>query len=120
MWQPDHITKIEGIFKEHIKKLKIYKTPATPGQITFRSKDPSDVVDPETHTLYRSGVGMLLYLVKFSRPEISNAVREASKANIGPTKAHMKSLYRLIMFVVDTKNYRLVMESKLQKAMCGR
>ena len=110
MWQPDLITKMEGIFKEHIQKLKVYKTPATPGQITLRSEDPSEVVDPETHTLYRSGVGMLLYLVKFSRPEISNAVREASKANVGPTKANMKSLYRLIKFVVDTKNYGLVME----------
>ena len=65
-----------------------------------------------THTLYRSGIRMLLYLVKYSRPEISNAVREAAKANIGPTKAHMKSLYRLIKFVVDTKNYGLVMEPK--------
>jgi hypothetical protein len=48
----------------------------------------------------------------FSRPEISNAGKEAAKVNIGETKAHMKSLYRLIKFVVDTKNYRLVMELK--------
>jgi hypothetical protein len=27
---------------------------------------------------YRSGVGMLLYLIKYSRPDISNAVRELS------------------------------------------
>ena len=29
---------------------------------------------------YRSGVGMLLYLVKFSRPDIANSVRELNKA----------------------------------------
>jgi hypothetical protein len=110
MWQPDLITKMEGIFQEHIKTLQAYKTPAAPGEIIIKPKDASEVVDAETHSLYRSGVGMLLYLVKFSRPEISNAVREAAKVNDGPTKAHMKSLYRLIKFVVDTKHYGLVME----------
>jgi hypothetical protein len=44
--------------------------------------------------------------------EISTAVRETAKVNIGLTKAHMKSLNRLIRYVVDTKNYGLVMESK--------
>jgi hypothetical protein len=48
------------------------------------------------------------FLVKSSGPEISNAVREAAKGSVGPTKAHIKSLYRLIRFVVDTKNYGLV------------
>ena len=53
---------------------------------------------------------MLLYLVKFSTLEISNAVREAAKANIRPTKAHMKSLYRLIKFVTNTKNHMLAID----------
>jgi hypothetical protein len=55
---------------------------------------------------------MLLYLVKFSIPEISNAVREAAKVNVGLTKAHMKSLYRLIKYVVHIINYGLVIEPK--------
>ena len=70
------------------------------------------MVDAKTHTLYRSGVAMLLYLVNVSRSKISNAVREAAKVNIGQTKAHMKSFYKLIKFVVDTKNYEMVMEPK--------
>jgi hypothetical protein len=74
MWQPDLITKMEGIFKQHIQALQKYKTPAAPGHIIMKSEDPSEVVDAETHSLYRSGVGMLLYLVKFSKPEILNAV----------------------------------------------
>jgi hypothetical protein len=68
------------------------------------------VVDADTYSLYRSGVGMFLYLVKFSRPEISNAFRKASKANTGSTNAHMKSLYKSKKFVIDTKNYELVIE----------
>ena len=33
----------------------------------------------EYHKLYRSDADMLLYLVKYSRPDIANAVRELSK-----------------------------------------
>ena len=37
---------------------------------------------------------MLLYLVKHSRPEISNAVRELSKVGDGATKSHWKDLMK--------------------------
>jgi hypothetical protein len=110
MWQPNLITKLEGIFHKEISSLQTYKTPAAPGEIIMKTQDDSEKVDAETHSLFRSGVGMLLYLVKFSRPEISNAVSEVAKVNDGPTKAHMKSLYRLIKFVIDTKHYGLVIE----------
>ena len=110
MCQPDLITKLEGIFHKEIASLQSYKTPAAPGEIIMKCHDDAEKVDAETHSLFRSGVGMLLYLVKFSRPEISNAVREVAKVNDGPTKAQMRSLYRLIKFVVDTKHYGLVME----------
>ena len=41
-------------------------------------------------SLFRSGVGLMLYLVKFSWPDLSNAVRELSKVMDGTTPAHMK------------------------------
>jgi hypothetical protein len=110
MWQLDLITKLEKMFHDKINKLQIYKTLAAPGEIIMKPQDESEKVDAATHSLFRSGVGMLLYLVKFSRPEISNAVRELAKVNDGPTKAHMKSLYRLIKYVVNTRHHGLVME----------
>lgn len=55
---------------------------------------------------------MLLFLVKYSRPDIANAVRELSKVNDGATKAHQKELLRLIKFVVDTKDWMLKYELK--------
>ena len=48
------------------------------------TKGDEKIEDSERHTKYRSGVGMLLFLVKYSRPDISNSVREISKANLGP------------------------------------
>ena len=61
-------------------------------------------MDAERHTLYRSGVGMLLYLVKHTRPDIANGVRELSKALIGPSEAAYKDMLRMIKFVLKTKN----------------
>ena len=53
-------------------------------------------------SLFRS-VGLLLYLVKFSRPDLSNEVRELSKVMDSATPAHMKNLMRAIKYVLDTK-----------------
>jgi hypothetical protein len=55
--------------------------------------------------MYRSGVGMLLYLVKHSRPDIANAVRELSKCMTGANAAAYKELLGVIKFVLDTRDY---------------
>jgi hypothetical protein len=44
---------------------------------------------------------MLLWLVKHSRPDINNAVRELSKVSDGATVAHWKDLMRTINFVLQ-------------------
>ena len=51
---------------------------------------------------------MLLYLVKFSRPDLANAVRELSKVNDGATAHHVKDLLRVIKFAIDTKRRVLI------------
>jgi hypothetical protein len=65
------------------------------------------VLSPKYQTKYRSGVGMLLYLVKHSRLDISNAVRELTKVLDGAANAHWKSLIHTVKFVLDTKLYAL-------------
>jgi hypothetical protein len=71
-------------------------------------------VNAEDHKLYRTGVGMLLYLVKHSRPDISNVVRELSKVLDGPTEAAMKELKRAIKFVLATRTFGLKIEPDLK------
>ena len=53
---------------------------------------------------------MLLYLVKHSRPDIANAVRELSKSMDKATPAAMKELFRVIKFVIDTEHHGLKIE----------
>jgi hypothetical protein len=55
--------------------------------------DDSEKVDAESHSLFRSGVGMLLYLVK-------SAVGEEAKAVDRPTKTQIRSFYYLIRYVI--------------------
>ena len=52
-------------------------------------------------------VGMLLYLVKYSIPDVANAVRELSKSMDGSTLAGMKELKRVVKYAIDTEEYGL-------------
>ena len=56
---------------------------------------------------------MLLYLVKHSRSEIANAVRELSKVGYGALPAHWKALMSTIKYVLQTGNVGLRIEQKI-------
>ena len=107
--QPHLIKKLYSKFWSEVEKMQIYKAPGTPGMSIVRAKTEEEKVDKERQAKYRSGVGMLLYLVKHSRPDIANQVRELSKALDGPTEACIKEMYRIIKFVLDTKDVGLKM-----------
>jgi hypothetical protein len=58
---------------------------------------------------------MLLYLVKNSRPDISDAVRELTKVLDGATSAHWKAMLRVIKYVIDTNMLALKLKAKFSK-----
>ena len=105
--QTDLIKKIDRKFGERARKLRTFKTPATPGVGILRTDEDDDVLDKESQTEYRSAVGMLLFLTKFSRPDIANAVRELSKVNNRANEAHVKEMLRTVKFVLDTQHWSL-------------
>ena len=47
---------------------------------------------------------MLLFLIKHSRPDLCNAVRELTKCLDGPNEAAYKEMLRVIKYVMDTKD----------------
>ena len=65
------------------------------------------MIGPEKQTKFWYGVGMLLYLIKYSRLEISNPVQELTKVVDGATPGHWKAMERTIKYVLDTENYAL-------------
>jgi len=117
--QPHLLMKLKKKFGEMVESLQEYKTPGTPGHIIIRNPQNVIRVTEDKQTLFRSGVGMLLYLVKYSRPDIANAVRELSKVLDGATPAAYKEMMRIIKYVLDTKNLALkvkpIQEDKEQK-----
>jgi hypothetical protein len=105
--QNDTMTRLEKLFKEEIKTLKNYDTPAGQNDTILRPTENETLLSDEEQSNYRSGVGTLLWLMKHSRPDIANAVREASKVMDGATKAHWKYLLRIIKYVIDTRDRTL-------------
>ena len=113
--QPSIIKSLEQKFGEKAMKVRLSMTPGTPRFTSRRLENEEDKVNAQDHETYRSGVGTLLYLTKHSRPDISNPVRELSKTMDAPAPAHLKEMYKLIKFVLSTKDYGL--EFKLIKSM---
>ena len=106
--QPTRPKSLEKQFGEKVAKKKMTITPGTPGSIGGKVDDISKV-DENTQSMYRSGVGTLLYLTKHSKPVITNPVRELSKSMDGASMAQVTEMYRVINFVLEMKTLGLMM-----------
>jgi hypothetical protein len=95
--------------------MKHYSTPGTPRFKIVRPNDEIDGVNEMMQSRYRSGVGMHLYLINHSRPDIANVVRELSKWMDSATMAAYKEMLRVTKFVLDTETYCLKIEPKARK-----
>jgi hypothetical protein len=101
--QPEIIVSLRKKFEQLIGNMKEYNTPAPSHYIVMRPSEGDSLLGDKEQGIFRSGIGTLLYLVKHSRPDIANSVRELSKVMDGATVAHFKMLLRVVKYVVDTK-----------------
>lgn len=107
--QPDLIKKMIDKFEDKIDKLREYDTPAVASSHVLRRGEDEEGLNEAEQQDFRSGVGSLLYLLKHSRPDLSNSVRELTKVMDQANKAHEKMLHRVIRFVEQTKNRCLML-----------
>ena len=75
MHQGHLIKNINKIYGEQVKGFTTYKMPDTTSVGLVHPTDKNKVVSKEDHEQYRTGVGILLYLVKHMQPDIANSVR---------------------------------------------
>jgi hypothetical protein len=105
--QPHLLPQSTRKFGEEIKKMRKYLTPGTPRFKIQKSTADLEVINDNFQRKYRSGVGMLLYLTKYSRPDMSNIVRELSKCMNAASWGSYQELLRFIKFIDDTKSFGL-------------
>jgi hypothetical protein len=80
-----------------------YKTPGEPHRVLVECKEGC-AVNHKKHAVYRKGVGKLLYLMRWSRPEIYNAVRETARRMNKPNDNHFKAMLRIMKYCTITKD----------------
>jgi hypothetical protein len=74
-------------------------TPAIPGRILVESET---ILSKAKHTYFCSGVGKLLHLMKWSHPEIMNAVRDLTRFATKVGEPHIKAMHQVMKYCVDT------------------
>jgi hypothetical protein len=85
------------------------KTPAETGQILMPCNE-NDGVSPAEQGRYRSGTGKLLHMMRWSRPDILNAVRELSKNMKAASEVHMKAMQRTMRYCLATPERGLLLK----------
>jgi len=86
---------------------KVVQVSAAPKTGVVRPQEGDTVIEPEEQSKYRTGVGMLLYLTKHSRPDICNAVRELTKVLGRASPGHYKMMLRVMKYVMETQDFDL-------------
>ena len=66
--------------------------------------EDSDAIDKSLQKRYGSGVGMFLYLIKYSRPDLSSVVRELSKFIDKTSNGTYQETLCVVKFLLDTKS----------------
>jgi hypothetical protein len=87
-----------------LNKTRQVFTPAEQGKVLMKCNKGTELGGKE-QTKYRSGVGKLLHMMRWSRPEIYNTVRELSRfMTTGASDAHVKAMKRVMEYCVETKD----------------
>ena len=77
--------------------------PATAGSVLTKG-DKTSKLSQKEQTKYRSGVGKLLHMMRWSRPEIYNTVRDCSRHNQEVNHGHYEAMLQIINYCVKTKD----------------
>jgi len=98
--QPVLIQSFEDEFE--VNKLgRDVSTPAIPNTVIVTKAEKEGTEKDKTYM--RSGVGKLLHLVRWSKPEIFNAVQELTRVISEAGAEHIKAMKRCMKYCVQTK-----------------
>jgi hypothetical protein len=104
MTQPEIIRSFQDEFE--INNMSVFSTPVAPREASIEENNSKYIAEIDI----RSWVGKLLYLEKWSRPDIQNVTREFSKFMNIAIPAHEKSTERVMTYCVKNKEVGLEMK----------
>jgi hypothetical protein len=67
-------------------------------------------LDTKEQKTYRSGVGKLLHMMRWSRPDVLNVARELSKSTMIASQAHTKAMQRKMQCCLNTPNRGILLQ----------
>ena len=82
-----------------------------PKFVIARPLEDSKKISAEDQQVFQSGVGMLLYFIKYKRPDIANMMQELSKVNDDMNPAAFCELLHVIKYILKTKHLGFKLES---------
>jgi hypothetical protein len=94
---------IQSFEDEFILPKYNYKVPGEPHKVLQKCEE-GHALNHKKHALYRKGVGKLLHLMRWSRPEIYNPVRETSRRMSVPNEDHYKAMLRIMKYCTITRD----------------
>ena len=92
-------------FNKDLKYLMTFNTPPKPHKGVVRNQEIDTNFSYNIQKIYRSVIGSLIYIVKYSRPKLYIVVREIFKCMDEANTRHYKAILREIKYVIDTISY---------------
>jgi len=88
--------------KFNINNMKKVTTPCVGDNIISENNDPYD------KTTYKSAIGMLIFLSKATRPDISFAVHKAARNSENPTITDWRKVENILKYLNSTIDYKIM------------
>ena len=101
MTRPVLVQKFEDEFEIPTQTLK---TLGRAGNILTQG-DKSLTMNAKVQTYFRSGVGILIHLMQWSRPDTCNAVRDCARHSIACNELHIDAMHRIMKYCIIVRDH---------------
>ena len=105
--QPVLLQSFDETFKT--SKMKEYETPMEANK-TLEKADTGQSLGAKSKRYFCSGVGKLLHLMRWSRPEVINPVRELTRQMSNPVEDHIKAMHRVMKYCLTYPECRWILK----------
>ena len=86
-----------------IEGLKKFNTPATPGTVLKKPVEGDVLLTGKNQMMYRFGAGKTMHMMRYSRPDIYQTMRDIVSHMGTATKVHWDAMFQMMKYVCVNK-----------------